>query len=171
MDNRNISAPFDLKKTPKFDRKTDQKHLSKSFYNLAKEYYDASWTLLVSNSSLMSVILTNISFSCELFLKSILYYYEIDFKNTHGLEKLFKMLPPDISEIISKTIPIENRETEFPLALKEQDEAFVSYRYMCEAKMLTGKPIFLFNFATTLMYVYELITQNSDVDQHQNTAE
>lgn len=160
-------APFDLVITPKFDKNTDKVKLAVNSYELANLYFVAA-SLLINNSlELMPVILSNVSFSCELYLKALLFACEIDFGNTHGLKNLFDKLPLNIKEYISRNIDIDNREREFELCLAEQNEAFVTYRYMNEVKSIAANPRFLFAFAHILKYVYETLTekQNTIKDQ------
>lgn len=163
MDSKDTNgfAPFDLSKTRKFDRNTDKQALCKNFYKSASLYYDAARYLLV-NLDLMPVTLSNIAFSCELFLKAILYGFGIDFNNTHGLKNLFELLPKSERTYIANNIAIKDREKEFPLCLNEQNSAFIEYRYMCEAKAITSNPVFLFAFADILKFVYEsLVKENA----------
>lgn len=161
-------APFDLTKTPKFDKKADKVQLAISTFRIANNYFEAAQTLLKS-IHLMPVILTNISFACELYLKALLHGYNIDFGNTHGLKGLFLKLPEEIRIYISGNIAIDNRETEFDLCLTEQNEAFVVYRYMNEAKTITANPIFLFAFAHILKFVYEsLIAEHSKTQEQED---
>ena len=162
---RGAFAPFDLKKIRKFDKKTDKIHLAESTFRLACEYFDASAFLLQRKTHLMPVILTNISFSCELFLKALLYGYNIDFENVHGLNNLFQKLPDAEKDYIENNIAIENKEIEFKLCLKEQNDAFVVYRYMNEAKAITANPKFLFAFAHILKFVYESCVEESNKSQ------
>lgn len=131
-------APFDLSKTRKFDRKKDQESLRKSFYKLGVQYFEVS-CFTIKNLNWMPVTLANVAFSCELLLKAILYGFGVDFSKTHGLKGLFEKLPQNEQEYISKNIAIENREKEFYICLQEQDQAFPEYRYMCEAKAMSGK--------------------------------
>ena len=163
-------APFDLKKTRKYCRSTDQLALCKSFYELASVYYDvARHTFL--RPEWMPVTLSNVAFSCELFLKSLLYGFGIDFKKIHGLKNLFELLPQSEQSYIENNIAIENRNVEFQLCLKEQNEAFPEYRYMCEAKAITGNPLFLFAFADILKFVYEsLIKENAKQQESESNT-
>lgn len=160
-------APFDLVITPKFDKNTDKVKLAVNSYELANLYFVAASLLIKNSLELMPVILSNVSFSCELYLKALLFGYEIDFGNTHGLKNLFDKLPLNIKEYISRNIDIDNREREFELCLAEQNEAFVTYRYMNEVKSIAANPRFLFAFAHILKYVYETLTekQNTIKDQ------
>lgn len=152
-------APFDLTKTPKFDRKTDKVELASRTYDLANDYFGAAKLLFDKSFEYMPVVLANIAFSCELYLKALLHGYNIDFGNTHGLKDLFEKLPDHIKDYIAQNIAIKNRDTEFALCLAEQNEAFVTYRYMNEAKFITAHPVFLFAFAHILKFVYEALTE------------
>lgn len=153
-------APFDLSKTRKYDRKKDQESLMRSFYKLGVQYFEVS-CFTIKNMDWMPVTLANVAFSCELFLKAILYCLGLDFSKKHGLKELFEKLPHDEQEYISKNIAIENREKEFYLCLQEQDQAFIEYRYMCEAKAMSANPRFLFAFAHILKYVYESLSSEN----------
>lgn len=163
-------APFDLTKSRKYDRNTDQLALSKNFYELACTYYDVAHHIF-PYLGWMPVTLSNAAFSCELFLKSLLYGFGTNFKNTHGLKSLFELLPKGEQIYIENNIAIENREVEFHLCLEEQNNAFPEYRYMCEAKAITGNPLFLLAFADILKFVYEsLVKENAKQQkQEQNT--
>ena len=88
-------APFDLTKTPKFDKKKDKVELSIQSFELANTYFRAAQILFSNRGFIvyMPVILTNIAFSCELYLKALLHGYNIDFGNTHDLKDLFDKLP------------------------------------------------------------------------------
>lgn len=160
-------APFDLNKTPKFNRKTDKIQLTVCTYELANAYYYASKMLFEKNPLFyISVALSNAAFACELYLKALLHGYNIDFGNIHGLSNLFNKLPDNIQEYIEQNIAIENRETEFRLCLVEQNDAFVAYRYMNEAKEITVNTTFIVAFAHILKFVYEdIIRQHSEVDE------
>lgn len=157
-------APFDLAKSRKYNRNTDQFALSKGFYELASVYYDVALHIAL-RPEWMSVTLSNIAFSCELFLKSLLYGFGIDFKNTHGLKNLFELLPQNEQSYIEGNIKIENREIEFQLCLKEQNDAFVEYRYMCGAKSIVGNPLFLLAFADILKFVHDALVKENAKQQ------
>ena len=159
-------APFDLTKSRKYDRNTDQLALCKSFYELACTYYDVAHHIF-PNFEWMPVTLSNAAFSCELFLKSLLYGFGTNFKNIHGLKDLFELLPESEQTYIANNIAIENRETEFHQCLKEQNNAFPEYRYMCEAKAITGNPLFLLAFADILKFVYESLVKENAQQQKQ----
>lgn len=161
-----VFAPFDLTKTRKFDRTTDKVQLAIKTYDLANNYYEAAKILIKKHIELMPVILTNISFSCELYLKALLYGYNTDFGNVHGLKDLFEKLPKSEQDYISQNIAIENRDKEFHLCLAEQNKAFVEYRYMNEVKAITAHPIFLFAFADILKFV-----SKSLIEEHSSPSE
>ena len=166
MNNDDNSTPFDLSKTRKYDKKTDKDKLSKNFYKDAKIYLEVAMHCFSFNLNWMPAVLCNISFSCELFLKAILYGFGIDFKNTHGLKNLFEKLPENKQSFIKKSfikknILMKNTEEEFMRCLAEQNEAFTQYRYMCEAKSIVGNPKFLFAFADILKDVYESLVKEN----------
>ena len=60
----------------------------------------------------MPVTLANAAFSCELFLRAILYGFGVDFSKTHGLKGLFEKLPENEQEYISKNIGIKNSQSQ-----------------------------------------------------------
>ena len=171
MDENKAFAPFDLSKTQKFNKVTQRKEMSENFYKLAVIYYDVALHTLV-NMNWMPVTLSNAAFSCELFLKALLYGFGIDFEKTHGLKDLFEKLPQNEQAYIAENIAIENRDKEFFLCLNEQNNAFMEYRYMCEAKAITGNPIFLLKFAHILKFVYQsLVKENSKSEESSDTAD
>lgn len=165
-----MSLSFDLAKTPKFDMKTDKVELAIRSYDLANVYFAAAKLLFEKSFEYMPVILANTAFSCELYLKALLHGYNIDFGRAHGLKDLFERLPREIRDYIYQNIAIENREKEFPLCLAEQNDAFVTYRYMNEAKRLTAHPVFLFAFAHILKFVYETLIEDYSGMQEQEGA-
>ncbi len=167
-DERVTFAPFDLVKTPKFDKITDKVKLAMSSYELANLYYAAATFLIKNSLDLMPVVLSNASFACELYLKALLFDYEIGFENTHGLKILFDKLPRDIKDYVSLNIDIDNREREFQLCLAEQNESFVTYRYMNEVKSIAANPRFLFAFAHILKFVYETLTEKHNMIKDQS---
>ena len=158
-DDNGVFAPFDLSKTPKFDRAADKVALAIRSFDIANKYFAAAKLLFEKSFDYMPVVLTNIAFSCELYLKALLYGCNIDFGNTHGLKFLFDKLPQNIRDYVVQNIAIENRETEFALCLAEQNEAFVTYRYINEVKSIAAHPVFLFAFAHVLKFVYEALAE------------
>ena len=162
-------APFNLTQTPKFNKKTDKVQLAISTFKIANNYFEAA-QILLKQIHLMPVVLTNISFACELYLKALLHGYNVDFGNTHGLKDLFVKLPEDIKNYISQNIAIDNRDTEFELCLTEQNDAFIIYRYMNEVKTITANPYFLFAFAHILKFVYESLIEEYSKTKEQEVA-
>lgn len=74
-------APIRPYKKQKLDRKTDKGNLAINSYDLANKYFDASTLLFKKSFEFIPVVLTNISFSCELYLKALLHVYGTDFGN------------------------------------------------------------------------------------------
>ncbi len=61
-------------------------------------------------------------------MKALLYGFAIDFSRIHGWKALFEKLPQNEQDYITKNIATEkNRENEFFLCLKEQNNAFTEY--------------------------------------------
>lgn len=101
-----------------------------------------------------SVYAMNLSFSCELYLKSIYIYYS----NTnsapreHGLKKLFANLSDEVRKEISQNYTQNQHELSLEDLLEEQNDIFISWRYQYEER--TGEMSFhyrnLYVFATCL---------------------
>lgn len=161
----NCFAPFDLSKTTKLNRTINNMQLAIKTAKIADNYFEAS-NILLQFMHLMPVTLTDISFACELYLKALLYGYNVDFGNIHGLKDLFSKLPEDIKTFIAHNIAIDNRDTEFDLCLTEQNKAFIFYRYMNEVERITATPLFLFAFAHILKFVNESL-----IDEYRKTQE
>ncbi len=125
---------FDLKKNRENNTNKNNEYRSKSFYEQGKRFYQAAWLLGEKDDKFnyLTVILTNASLSSELLLKSLLYSYN---KKPHGhdLEELYNELPDDDKKYIKvETFKGIKHKDNFELCLKEQKEAFTSYRYICE---------------------------------------
>ena len=147
-------ADFYLEK--KYNISKNNMELFISFGNLAKEYYLAS-KLLLQDLSLIDVVSSNISFSCELFIKAILYCCNIDYKNMkdkHNLKDLFNLLPNDISEYIKANIVLNEDRENFDLIIREIGNTFVVSRYSCERNEICINVQFLFAFADILNFVF-----------------
>lgn len=157
-----ITIPFNLAEIQKYDETNDKLKLRGNFFKLGKKYFEAA-TLIFPNFELMDVTLANISFSCELLLKAILFGFNKDFKKIHKLNELFKLLPESERNYIKENIAID-RKKEFDLCLQEQDNAFAQYRYLCEAKSIAGNYQFLFAFAHILIFVYESLEKEMSLD-------
>ena len=79
--------------------------------------------------------IVNAAFSCEVFLKLLLYLEQIDCKKIHNLKELFEKLPPEIMETVKhQTIQkcghwkdIWGQEV-----LSQVSDAFVKWRYIYE---------------------------------------
>ena len=74
----------------------------------------------------------NSAFACEVFLKALLKYFDISYKNEHKLKALFEMLPMDLSCLIYLQVYSHcgkgwNMET-----LENLSDAFVRHRYIYE---------------------------------------
>jgi len=106
--------------------KIDNFQLAKSAYESACEFYESAMILMQHMKCDVSYV--NMAFSCELYLKSILYYYEITPPRTHALKLLFSQLPSGIhDQILTKANLIIKY---FDTVLDEINSAFEFARYL-----------------------------------------
>lgn len=109
--------------------------LGEAAYESAKKYFRAASLLAKADSRLMSVICVNFAFSCELFLKAILYKHNITPEKVHSLNDLFTMLPERIQkQIKSKAVFQYESAEDFDSILKFNSNAFGFIRYSHERK-------------------------------------
>ncbi len=160
-ENSVIIAHGDLsenKKYNQYDKNTDHVKLSHNFYKLGTKYFD-----VVQSTKHVpqwdEVTLANIAFSCELFLKAILYGYKIDFNNSHNLNNLFALLPDSERERVSKNMLHYHKD--FYQLLKDHSKAFEILRYSCELKGFMADLNFLISFAYTLRRVYDTLSEHN----------
>ncbi|MFW6002477.1 MAG: hypothetical protein ACOCQD_03975 [archaeon] len=102
---------------------------------------------------------SNLAFSVEMFLKTILNIGNIKYKNNHDTKYLFDLLPQDISNIIKSNIkePIINETNntnanyfydEFEYYLIQNKDAFVRWRYYYEKdNQYTFEFLYRFSYA------------------------
>lgn len=110
--------------------------LGEAAYGSAKKYYRAASILAKADSKLMPVICVNFAFSCELFLKAILYKHNITPEKVHSLNDLFAMLPERIQkQIKGKAVFKYESKEDFDMILKANSNAFGFIRYAHERKM------------------------------------
>lgn len=96
-------------------------------------------------------ICSNMAFSCELFLKSILFKNQIDCRNEHDLYELYKLLPDIDKENIKKKHLCGNIKREsFDINLKELGKAFIVLRYSYERKRIAYNLQFLLELLMAL---------------------
>lgn len=120
-------------------------HQACAFYKVAMNSIS-----LLSGEEDMAVF-TNIAFSCELYLKCLLFANQIVVKNEHNLFELFNKLPKEIRDQIKKSHPCGNiSREEFITNLKEIGEAFPAFRYVYEKKEMAFNAQFLLELADLL---------------------
>ena len=148
-------ASYDLIKNRKTNENKESQFRAVSFYKQANDFYYSSKFLFDAGKlDYMNVILTNTAFACELYMKALLYHFNITFNSTHGLKDLFEKLEDLEKDFISKNIFNNSpHKDNFEMCLNEQNEAFKQYRYSCEVNRLVGDFNFLFCFAKILEYV------------------
>ena len=111
--------------------------ISKSLFENADGYFKASKIIMRYDNSLVPVVFTNMAFSCELFLKSILFHFKEDNKRIieHKLYELYKLIPPAQQEEIRMCYEqFPETKTDFQLLFEEVSETFVFARYIHERK-------------------------------------
>lgn len=143
------------------NRKTDLKALADSSFRHGVEYMEAAIYVMERRPDYGSVIGANMAFSCELFLKSMLYAENIDVKKKHNLFELYKLLPDNMQNTIKtafKEVPMRGDQN-FELLMSEVGDAFVFQRYAHERNRLTVDGATLFGLAAVLRAI---IQANSD---------
>ena len=129
---------------------------AEEYYHLAKKYYKNNL-----QSPQLEVFVSLCGLACEIFLKSLLYYFQEDSSYSTG-HKLFselygpllRMLPQEKRTIIKDSVCNEFIENSFDEELKKLDSIFVDFRYSYE---LIGYSINL-NFLVNFMDVLHSIT-------------
>ena len=86
-----------------------------------------------------SPAVVNSAFSCEVFLKSLLDYYDQKYKKTHKLNLLFDSLPKDIQEWVQHYVLSHCGQWYFPMMANARyldlcSNAFEEWRYGYEIK-------------------------------------
>lgn len=117
----------------------DPRSIAKSLFENADSYFVASQIILRHNveHNLVPVVFMNLAFSCELFLKSILFQFKEDNERIreHKLYELYKRIPPtqqDEIKICYDQFP--EAKTNFDLLINEVSETFAFARYIHERK-------------------------------------
>lgn len=153
---QNTLTYFQMEKNKEFDlkKKTDYIEMGKRAYKSAEEYF-----YIVQNCFFMilngnhSALCTNMSFACELYIKSLLFYEKIECRNKHDLFELYNMLPNQIKNEIKKYHPCSNINKDmFEQELKELGKSFVVFRYSYERKSLAWNMQFLIELIQTLNF-------------------
>ena len=116
------------------NRKKSEKALSKSAFKSAEEFMTGVFIMdeTMFMSGKLVPIYVNCAFACELFLKSLLYHYNIDPGKKHNLDYLFGLLPERIkNDLREKVVRLSPSECLDKL-LKEVGDAFIFARYSHE---------------------------------------
>jgi HEPN domain-containing protein len=139
--------------------KTDPTELAKSALRNAREFMDVSRLAMLSTKVTPAYV--NLGFSCELILKSLLYYFKIDFQRTHKLYKLFCLLPVKIqTEIKESVIDRFERYNMFEQVFEELNDSFQFARYAHERKSVVFG---VGDLAIIVAYAYEIANKYINV--------
>lgn len=117
------------------NKKEDPLLISKSLFENAEDYFLASRIIFEHNQNLVPVVFANLAFSCELYLKSILFQFRNNNTkiNEHKLYELYKLLPSEQQAEIKKAFTFQReRKDDFELFFQEVSETFVFARYIHE---------------------------------------
>ena len=175
-------AYFQIDKNPKkkfFDLNTDRTKLTSEDYEEAaealmknaNEHFLFIWK--ASNRDFSQVLdvwcpfLSNCGFVCELLLKAILCFEQIDYmtqlrgKNRHSLYLLYGLLRENTKDEIVNHFPHRSDKKEnFDLCLQENAQTFFELRYSTEYTELAGNIYFIPDFMITLHNVAESKNSN-----------
>lgn len=117
-----------------------------------------SWVRSRQEEFLSPAVFSNASFTCELFLKTLL-FTQCDFpKKMHYLDDLFKKLNPDTqNEIVVSCSTMQNNGEDyrdmFLLKLHESRDAFSILRYAYELNGFVFDALFIYDLALVLREV------------------
>ncbi|WP_414150958.1 HEPN domain-containing protein [Acetobacterium carbinolicum] len=140
--------------------KTNKKELAKSAHENADEFYIGAGIIFRDSFQLIQVVSVNMAFACELYIKSMLYNYDIDFGKTHRILALYKLLPEDCQNKIKNTVQFQYaRGDNFELVLEEISDAFVFLRYAHERKTIVTDWSSLLAITTAIMKVTKEIEE------------
>lgn len=144
---------FQMDKNPRKKLSTEEDFIkyAEAAYESAKEYMHASLILLPHLTECSIPMMSNVAFTCELFLKVILTYTHTvtDEKQLreHNLYKLYnKIEDKSMQERIRK----DTLEESFDLNLKEIGKAFEVTRYIHEYKGMACNVKFLYMLMNSL---------------------
>lgn len=108
----------------------------KRMRNVANSYFIAYMRCIEQRKLNLTTIqflpipaLTCIAFSCEIYLKTLLYCFGISHPKVHNLKKLFNLLPKDIQEKIRESY---DNPLKFDNNLENAREYFATSRYLYE---------------------------------------
>ncbi|MCO8193075.1 hypothetical protein [Anaerofustis sp. NSJ-163] len=155
---------LDMAKNPMRELKTkeDYEIWAKECYNSAEAFYEVIFRckeMIFRNKYDTFAVLMNVAFACELYLKTLLFWQNIDGRNEHDLYKLYKKLPEKQRNKLKELHPCGNTsKSNFELELQEIGKAFIVSRYMYERQRMACDVQFLFELFTTL---HDNIGENS----------
>lgn len=135
--------------------KTNKKSLAKSALKSADEFYIGAGLIFKQSSlELIQVVSVNLAFSCELYLKAMLYELDVSFGKTHRISDLYKLLPEEQQKMIKENIDFRyEKKDKFELVLEEISDSFVFLRYAHERKSFVISWDVLSSISTAIMQV------------------
>lgn len=139
-----------------------------NFYAYSKLCEEKARNRPVANVFFMAPLAVNLSFACEIYLKTLLNYHRIEVKQ-HKLNNLFDSLPDEDQGVISETL--HQRYPFRPIAAKARKidlvaSAFTEWRYSYEMKELDCDIGYLKALAKTLRDACSTIVFGLTWDQY-----
>ena len=157
---------MDKNEKKKLETEEDYQKMAKSTYDFALGYFDIFKNCLSLLDKYFSQVCSIASFSCELFLKSILYNNSICCQNEHDLLKLYNQLPENSKNYIEAHHPKSNlninlENDSFKNNLKEIGKSYDVFRYSFEKVGFACNFVFLFELLVTLEnYCFSIFNNN-----------
>lgn len=151
-------------------------HTSEDYYNNGLSFMRAAWRCYGKEINgqykvidegkicqLSAPAVVNAAFACEMFLKSLLVYYEIPYRKEHNLIKLYDMLPEASKNKISMFCGDERGVTVFRNTLSKHADDFVDIRYFVEAEGWMGMdPTYMITLAYNLSEITRYLLHNQE---------
>lgn len=150
----------------KLENREDYQRMAKSTYEFALGYYAILHKCSPLFNKYFSQVCSIASFSCELFLKSILYNNLICCRNEHDLLKLYNKLPENSKNYIKEHHPKSNLNIDleidsFENNLKEIGKSYDVFRYSYEKEGYACNSLFLIELLMTLKNYCAFIFNNN----------
>lgn len=154
---------------------------AQEYFNQGNQFLDAAWRCYGKKNDkefiwmeqgkfqqLSAPCIVNAAFSCEMFLKALLYKLKVPYnphKEGHNLYLLFKKLPSNIQETIARYCGNKNDITVFNERLKTHQKDFVRIRYFIERDGWSDmSPITMITIADNLSRICEYLLVRKDLE-------
>lgn len=140
---------------------------TKFFDVFMRTYNSLAKSSISSDIAYTPAFLVNLSFSCEMYLKCLLYIYNNDFNRVHNLLQLFLQLNKNIRDEIktsykSEIIKLGYRHLlDFDYQLIQHQNVFIDWRYYYDSDSKHSIPGADYNFLKVLSLVLLKVTDDN----------